>query len=215
MAQTSPQMNSHRHGVLAMAFLCLILADATALLWWGALTFVEKDLDRIRADHPQFTTPPPTAKTPWHSPHMTLLIAEADEYDQFQPTGANIDAPVHVDDIDDFKARLRNAAARNGWYARTTDDHHKIILAVPAQHIAALDGLASEPISWLERTAQPQLPKFDPTQGVRTYTVTIDLNGHSPTLYATGLTAVILLLLGSVTTVLGIFAGTSAWKAAH
>ena len=77
---------------------------------------------------------------------MAILIAAAQDFDHFK--GPALSASVHVDDLKEFIARLRNAAAQNGWYLAKTESQANLILVTPTQHAKALEGLEANPVKF-------------------------------------------------------------------
>lgn len=70
-------------------------------------------------------------------------------------------------------------------------------------------------MAWLERTSSQTLHEFVPSEGTRTYTVEVDVNGNSPVLHTPGVIALALILSGCLAIMLSAFAFASAldtWK---
>ena len=204
--------NSCTSNALVRSFFCIALAAATIPLWWAGFDLlIVKNQELTRDQHPHFSTPPPVERTPWQSPHMAILMAGAEEHSPYN--GPKLQPPVHIADADQFAARLRNAAARNGWYVRDTGHYRNMVLVIPAQHAPALEGFEEDPVAWLEQSTENRLPDFIPAEDILSYTIEVHVNGNSPALHTPGIIGLALVLSGCLTITLGIFAGAWTWDA--
>ena len=202
---TALRPTAARTTLLTGAVICFTLGLITAILWWQGVTLMQDDIALTRAEHPSFSTPPPTTRVPWHSPHMALMIAAAAEH---VPEDAPVLRPaVHTDDVDQLTARLRNTAATRGWYLATTQDRRTLYLATPSQGSPALREFEKDPVKWLQQPAPPPADTAARTTPpvISTHTVELQVNGNSPLLHRSGVTGVAMILTGCLALAVAVF----------